>query len=76
MPANSRWDLIRALKGEIKFITNIDSYVCKGVARQRHVLAALLPGKRPDALCTGAWVGFGAGMDGSGKSCSHGVSNT
>jgi len=34
-------------------------------------LAAVPLGKRPSTHCTGDWVGFTAGLDGSRKSCPH-----
>jgi len=39
-----------------------------GVGGQRHVLAALAPGKRPGTHCIGGWVGPRADLDGCGKS--------
>jgi hypothetical protein len=38
-----------------------------GVGGQRHVSAALPPGRRPGTHCTGDWVGPRAGLDGCGK---------
>jgi len=42
-----------------------------GVGGQRHVPAALPPGKRSGTHCTGGWVGPRAGLDGCGKSRHH-----
>jgi len=42
-----------------------------GVGGQRHVSAALLPGKRPGTQCIEGWVGPRAGLDGCGKSRPH-----
>jgi len=45
--------------------------VLDGVGGQRHVPAALPPGKRPGTHCIGVWVGSRAGLDGCGKSRLH-----
>ena len=41
------------------------------VGGQRHALAALPPGKRPDSHCIGGWVGPIVSLDGCGKSRPH-----
>ena len=38
-----------------------------GVGGQRHVPAALPPGKRPGTHCIGGWTGHRAGLGGCGK---------
>ena len=38
-----------------------------GLGGQRHVPAALPPGKGPGIYCTGGWVGPRAGLDGCGE---------
>jgi hypothetical protein len=38
------------------------------VGGQRHVPAALPPGKRPGTHCVGGWMSPRAGLDGYGKS--------
>ena len=40
----------------------------RGVRDQRHDQAALYPGERPGAHCTGGWVGPRASLDRCGKS--------
>jgi hypothetical protein len=42
-----------------------------GVGGQRHAPAALPPGKRPVAHCTGGWVGPTASLEGRGRSRPH-----
>jgi hypothetical protein len=42
-----------------------------GLGSQRHVPAALQPGKRPGTHCIGGWVGPRDGLDGCGKSRPH-----
>jgi hypothetical protein len=44
-----------------------------GVGCQRHVPAALLPGKRNGTHCIGGWVGPRGGLDGCGKSRPTGI---
>ena len=46
-----------------------------GVGGQFLAPAALPPGKSPGTRCTGGWVGLVAGLDGSGKSRPHRLSN-
>jgi hypothetical protein len=41
------------------------------VSGQRHAPAALSPGKRPDTLFTGCWVGPRFGQEGCGKTRAH-----
>ena len=43
---------------------------------QRHITAALLPGKRLGTPCTKVWVGLGAGQDRYGKSRPPGIQTT
>jgi hypothetical protein len=42
-----------------------------GVSGQRHVTAALLPGKRSGKHCTGGCVGSSVGLDRGGKNRQH-----
>jgi hypothetical protein len=43
-----------------------------GVGGQHHAPAALPPGKRPGNHFIGDWMGHGVGLEGCGKSRSHG----
>ena len=51
--------------------THTTLWCWKGAGGQHHGPAALPWGKRPGTHSTGGWVGFGAGLDGSGKSHPH-----